>query len=217
MIVQAGAEDVLAHRAGVGNNRCRTHGGGDRKDARRGSEIDIEILSLRGPVVAEHADQEGERGFDAAADRPATSGVGDFRVDRRAEERSGYFGLDVANGVAAGLVSAVVGAVVGLAAWVAVAPAMENSVGARIDPFNVPWWLVLTGMVLAVVAAAGAAWWPARTASRVPTVSALSGRPPRPTRVHRSALLSVAMIVAGTVCLRFATRANSTDSMAGFG
>src|SRR3954451_23276895 len=120
----------------------------------------------------------------------------------------------LANGVAAGLVSAVVGAVVGLAAWVAVAPAMEGSVGSRIDPFNVPWWLVLTGMVLAVVAAAGAAWWPARTASRVPTVSALSGRPPRPTRVHRSALLSVAFFVAGTVCLRFATRANSTDGVA---
>jgi len=119
----------------------------------------------------------------------------------------------LANGVAAGLVSAVVGAFLGLAAWFAIAPAMEGPVGSRIDPFNVPWWLVLTGMLLAVAAATGAAWWPARAASRIPTVSALSGRPPRPTPVHRSALLSLGFVVAGAVGLRFATRANSTGGV----
>jgi putative ABC transport system permease protein len=120
----------------------------------------------------------------------------------------------LANGIAAGVVSAVVGAIVGLGAWFAVAPAMEGPVGSRIDALNVPWWLVVIGMALAVVAAAGAAWWPARTASRVPPVIALSGRPPRPTRVHRSALLSVGFVAAGTAGLRFGTRAKSTDGVA---
>jgi putative ABC transport system permease protein len=91
-------------------------------------------------------------------------------------------------------------AVIGLGAWVAVAPAMEGPVGSRIDPFNVPWWLVLTGMLLAVAAATGAAWWPARSTSRIPPVAALSGRPPRPTPVHRSALLSLGFVAAGA-CL----------------
>ncbi len=35
-------------------------------------------------------------------------------------------------------------------------------------------------MVLAVITAVIAAWWPARAAARVPVIAALSGRPPRP-------------------------------------
>jgi len=119
----------------------------------------------------------------------------------------------LANGAAAGLVSAMFGAIIGLAAWIVVAPAMEGPVGSRIDAFNVPWWLVLTGMLLAVVAATAAAWWPARSASRVPPVSALSGRPPRPTPVHRSMLLSACFVAGGAVCLWLASRSTSTDGL----
>ena len=119
----------------------------------------------------------------------------------------------LANGAAAGVVSAVLGAVLGLAAWIAVAPAMEGPVGSRIDAYNVPWWLVLTGMLLAVAAATAAAWWPARSASRVPIVSALSGRPPRPTPVHRSALLSAGFVAIGAVCLTIASHSKSTDGV----
>jgi len=119
----------------------------------------------------------------------------------------------LANGAAAGVTSAVLGAVIGLGAWVALAPAMEGPVGSRIDAFNVPWWLVLTGMLLAVAAATGAAWWPARSTSRIPPVAALSGRPPRPTPVHRSALLSLGFVVAGAVCLTLASHSNTTDGV----
>ncbi len=84
----------------------------------------------------------------------------------------------VANGAVVGVVGAVLGAVMGMVAWTAVAPRMENAVGFRIDRFNVPWWLIVTAMVLAVVTATCAAWWPARTVARVPITSALSGRPP---------------------------------------
>jgi putative ABC transport system permease protein len=119
----------------------------------------------------------------------------------------------LASGAAAGVASAVLGAIIGLGAWVAIAPSMEGPVGLRIDAFNVPWWLILTGMLLAVVAATGAAWWPARTTSRIPPVSALSGRPPRPTPVHRSALLSVGFVGAGAVCLTMASHSKSTDGV----
>jgi len=119
----------------------------------------------------------------------------------------------LANGAAAGVASAVLGAIIGLGAWVAIAPSMEGPVGSRVDAFNVPWWLILTGMLLAVVAATGAAWWPARTTSRIPPVSALSGRPPRPTPVHRSALLSVGFVAVGAVCLTMASHSKSTDGV----
>ena len=55
-----------------------------------------------------------------------------------------------------------------------------------IDPLGLPWWVIITGMALAVVTAMLAARQPARTVARVPVVAALSGRPPRPKAVHRS-------------------------------
>ena len=54
--------------------------------------------------------------------------------------------------------------------------------GHRIDRFAVPWDLVVLAMLLAILTAAGAAWWPARAASRVPVVNALSARPLEPRR-----------------------------------
>ena len=107
----------------------------------------------------------------------------------------------VASGAVTGAVAATLGAVLGVAGWVAVVPRVEQAAGNRIDAFNVPWWLVVTGMVLAVLAATGAAWWPARTMARIPTVLALSGRPPRPTPAHRSAAMAGAFVAGGVVCL----------------
>ena len=64
-----------------------------------------------------------------------------------------------------------------------------------------PWWLILVGILLAVVTATGAAWWPGRTMSRIPPVVALSGRPPRPAALDRSAVLAAAFVVGGVMCL----------------
>jgi putative ABC transport system permease protein len=116
----------------------------------------------------------------------------------------------IANGVASGAVAAVAGAVIGIGGWFAFASQMEGAVGHRIDPLNVPWWLLVAGMLLAVVTATAAAWWPARTMARIPTVLALSGRPPPPKPVHRSAALAVGLVVVGTVCL--AIGADAPDS-----
>jgi putative ABC transport system permease protein len=110
----------------------------------------------------------------------------------------------VANGAVAGAVAAVVGTVVGVAGWVVLAPWVEEAAGYRVDAFDVPWWLVLAGMLLALVTATGAAWWPARTMARIPPVLALSGRPPRPLPTHRSAALAGAFVVGGVACLSLA-------------
>ncbi|MGH3123574.1 MAG: ABC transporter permease, partial [Streptosporangiaceae bacterium] len=114
----------------------------------------------------------------------------------------------VAGGALVGVIAAVTGAVAGLAAWFAAAPHMQAFAGHRIDRFAVPWYLVVLGMLLAVLTAAGAAWWPARAASRVPVVHALSSRPLKPRPAHRSAILAVLLIVLALACLALANQAS---------
>ena len=117
----------------------------------------------------------------------------------------------VATGAVAGAVAAVLGTILGVVGWVVLAPRVEEAAGYRIDAFDVPWWLVLAGMLLAVVTATGAAWWPARTMARIPPVLALSGRPPRPLPTHRSAALAGAFIVGGVACLTLAGDVATSD------
>src|SRR5258706_10808204 len=61
-------------------------------------------------------------------------------------------------------------------------------------------------MLLAVVTATAAAWWPARAAARLPVTLALSARPPRPRPAHRPAILAALMIVAGVFFLGLANQ-----------
>jgi putative ABC transport system permease protein len=107
----------------------------------------------------------------------------------------------LANGVLVGAVAAVVGTAAGLGVWVAVAPSLESAIGHRIDRFAVPWWLFVAGAVLAIGTATAAAWWPARTAARVPVMAALSARPARPRSVRRSALVAGVLVAGGVACL----------------
>ena len=115
----------------------------------------------------------------------------------------------LASGAATGSVAAAVGAAIGTVGWILVAPRMESAAGYRIDPANVPWGLVAVTMVLAIVASTAAAWWPGRTVSRIPTVLALSGRPPRPAPLHRSTALAVVALIVGVVCLVIGGRATN--------
>ena len=108
-----------------------------------------------------------------------------------------------ANGAVVGVVAAITGAIVGAAAWFAYVPALETATAHRIDPLNLPWWALATGAVLAVVTSVLAARRPARTAARVPVVSALSGRPPEPKAVHRSAAPGLLLLAGGALCLLF--------------
>ena len=112
----------------------------------------------------------------------------------------------VAGGALVGIIAAVTGAVVGLAAWFVAAPHLQVSAGHRIDRFAVPWPLVGLGMLLAILTAAAAAWWPARAASRVPIVNALSARPLEPRPAHRTAIMAVPLIVLALACLALANQ-----------
>ena len=107
----------------------------------------------------------------------------------------------LANGTAVGVLGAVAGTVLGLVTWFAFRAAFEHLVGHRIHPFSIPWWAVLLGAAMAVLASLAASWWPARTVSRMPVVAALSGRPPAPQPAHRFALLGTVLSVAGFVLL----------------
>lgn len=116
----------------------------------------------------------------------------------------------VAHGAVLGCVAAVVGAAGGLATWFAVASGMEDAVGHRIDPLHLPGPAIVLAMALAPVASTAAAWWPARAVARVPVTLALSGRPPVPRPVHRSAALAIGLLAVGVACL-----ARSDGSRAG--
>ena len=121
----------------------------------------------------------------------------------------------VAGGALVGIIAAITGAVIGLAAWFAAAPHLEAFAGHRIDRFAVPWDLVGLAMLLAVVTAVGAAWWPARAASRVPVVSALSARPLRTRPAHRSAIAGIPLIVLALACLAVANQTSGPLIIAG--
>jgi putative ABC transport system permease protein len=109
----------------------------------------------------------------------------------------------MANGAAVGLTAAVIGAIVGFGAWFAYVPSLETDSAHRIDPLNLPWWVIAAGAALAVVTSVLAAGRPARTMARVPVVAALSGRPAVPKGVRRSALPGLALLIGGVVCLPF--------------
>jgi putative ABC transport system permease protein len=111
--------------------------------------------------------------------------------------------LMLANGAAVGITAAVIGTIVGLVGWLAFVPTLESVAGHRMDRSALPWWAIGIAMVLTLITAVGAAWWPARAVSRVRVVAALSGRPPRPQPAHRFAALGAALLAIGLVLLAF--------------
>jgi putative ABC transport system permease protein len=112
----------------------------------------------------------------------------------------------LANGAAVGITAAVVGTAAGLAGWFIFAPHLERLTEHRIDRFNLPWWAIATGMLLAVGTAIAAAWWPARSAARIPIVAALSGRPARPRPANRFAAVGGLLLLTGVGSLAFSHR-----------
>ena len=106
-----------------------------------------------------------------------------------------------ANGLVVGVVGALLGVVLGIALWLTYRPHLESSSHHRIAPFALPWLVVGLAVVLAVVAAYVAARRPARAVTRIPVVAALSGRPPPPRAVRRSAVPGVVVLVAAFLIL----------------
>src|SRR4029450_7146693 len=98
------------------------------------------------------------------------------------------------------------GTLIGLALWVLFAPTLESAVDHRVERLSLPWMLIALTVILAILGAIAAAWWPGRTVARLPVVLALSGRPPRPRPAHHSAIAAVALIAAGVGCLALSGR-----------
>jgi putative ABC transport system permease protein len=108
-----------------------------------------------------------------------------------------------ANGAVVGLVGAVAGFVLSLVIWLAYRPSLEQSAHHVIGVLALPWIVVAAAMVLAVVAAYFAASRPARAVTKIPTVTALSGRPAPPRQIHRSALPGIVLLVVAFLLLGY--------------
>ena len=105
------------------------------------------------------------------------------------------------DGAAVGLMAAILGVLLGLGAWALSIRAIESAAGREIDPLNVPWWIVAATVALALLTSVVASWWPARTAARLPVMTAISARPPEPRPARRSALLGIVLFAAGITTL----------------
>jgi putative ABC transport system permease protein len=119
------------------------------------------------------------------------------------------------NGAVVGAIGAVIGTVVGLALWFGVLPTLETGFDHRIDPLSLPWTLLVLVILVAMLGATAAAWWPGRAVTRVPVALALSARPPRPKPAHRSAMLAALLIAGGVCSLAFADRTSKPLIVAG--
>ena len=118
-----------------------------------------------------------------------------------------------ANGVVVGISGSLIGAALGLAAWLAYRPRVEASAHHLIGVFQLPWLVIAVAMVLAVLATFVAASRPARAITRVPIVTALSGRPAPPKKVHRSAVPGVVLLVIAGFLLSYAGKSNGNGGM----
>jgi putative ABC transport system permease protein len=107
----------------------------------------------------------------------------------------------LANGAIVGAVAGVVGGLLGIVGWLATSDWAETAANHRIDTFALPWGMIAATMMLAIVMATAAAWWPGRIVSRLSVMAALSGRPSRPLPVHRSLVLAGALVVGGVAAI----------------
>ena len=117
-----------------------------------------------------------------------------------------------ANGVLVGIVGAVAGFVLGLAAWLTYRPSVETDAHHSIGEFQLPWTVIGVAMGLAVIATYFAASWPARAITRIPVVTALSGRPAPPKQVHRSALPGLILLGGAAVLFAFSGTSNGNGN-----
>jgi putative ABC transport system permease protein len=119
------------------------------------------------------------------------------------------------NGAVVGAIGAVIGTVAGIAVWLALLPTLESAAEHRIDPLSLPWTLLAMVVLVAVLGAIAAAWWPGRTIARVPVTLALSARPPRPKPAQRSAIVAALLIAAGFASLVLGNRSSPPLIIAG--
>jgi putative ABC transport system permease protein len=110
------------------------------------------------------------------------------------------------NGAVVGTIAALIGTIAGIALWVLFAPTLESAIDHRVDRFRLPWGLITATVLLAVLGATAAAWWPGRALARLPVMLALSGRPPKPRPARHSAIAAAALIAIGIGSLALSNR-----------
>jgi putative ABC transport system permease protein len=110
------------------------------------------------------------------------------------------------NGAVVGTIAALIGAIAGVAMWVLFTPTLESWLDHRLNGLSLPWGLITMVVVLALLGATAAAWWPGRTVARLPVMLALSGRPPKPRPVRHSALAAGGLIGVGIGALALSNR-----------
>jgi putative ABC transport system permease protein len=113
-----------------------------------------------------------------------------------------------ANGVVVGVVGAIIGFLLSMVAWLAYRPSLEQSSHHVIGVLALPWLVVALSLVLAVVATYFAASRPARAITKLPIVTALSGRPAPPRQVHRSAIPGIILIAVAFLLLGYSGSTN---------
>jgi putative ABC transport system permease protein len=109
-----------------------------------------------------------------------------------------------ANGAVVGVIGTFVGAALGLGAWLLYRPHAESSSHHLIGEFALPWGVIIPSMAVAIVATYLAASRPARSITKVPIVTALSGRPAPPRQIRRSAVPGVLILVLSFLLLTYA-------------
>jgi putative ABC transport system permease protein len=107
----------------------------------------------------------------------------------------------IADGLLAGVAGAIIGGAAALGGWLWYYPHLETATAHRVDPFNLPWAAVVTGLLLAIATSVVAAVWPGRSVSKVPVVAAISGRVDPPQLVRRSLRPGLIFLVAGLFVL----------------
>jgi putative ABC transport system permease protein len=119
-----------------------------------------------------------------------------------------------ANGVVVGVAGTLIGAVLGLIGWLAYRPVLESDAHHTVGVFALPWAVILPAMALAIIACYFAASRPARQITRTPIVTALSGRPAPPKRLHRTAVPGIVILA---VAFGLLTYAGSSSNGSGSG
>ena len=107
----------------------------------------------------------------------------------------------VAGGITAGIIAATVGVAAGMAASQAVVPGLDDIANYRIEAVQWPWAIIAVMGIMAIVAAAGAAWWPARTMTKAAVAGALKAARPAARPPVRMSVLGIVLLVVGVVGL----------------
>jgi putative ABC transport system permease protein len=113
------------------------------------------------------------------------------------------------SGVIVGVVGAVAGLLLGIAGWLAYRPTVKQDAHHLIGAFALPWIVIGPAMALAVLATFLAASRPARAITRIPIVTALSGRPGPPRQIRRSSVPGVVLLVVAFVLFGVASGSRS--------